>query len=278
MSPDPREVGAAVLLRIYWHLHAAELILDGMEPREANEACWKIYYTDGLFTYALIAARNDSRPVEELMARAEYPAGRPPLAEPLATTPSKGPHKHWTTRCLVAGLLEDEQLLATTWEDLTRRYGHTARARISAGHVAALGWECHMLWLLATGAGDLLHCARIAFDRAAGKPARKRRPADPAWLAAQLDGALGAAWDAFRMADDGAGKPFWTTPLGTVRPRADDAASAGTLNFMNVRVGSPKVTDALHLPRFTNAGFASAVSEFIARNLTEEVMPHGPND
>lgn len=157
----------------------------------------------------------------ESLRRAAYPAGNPNLSEPLATVPGEGPHKHWTTRCLVAALVDDGRLLATSWGDLTQRHGHCARARISvdAGH--SLQWQSHMMWLLATGAGDLLRCARISYDRAAGKPARKRKPADPAWLAAEIDAALGAAWDALRNADDGTGRPFWKTPPDPVRPRAE---------------------------------------------------------
>lgn len=33
MSPHSYAVGAPVLLNTYWHIHVAELILDGAEPR-----------------------------------------------------------------------------------------------------------------------------------------------------------------------------------------------------------------------------------------------------
>jgi hypothetical protein len=227
MSPDSYAVGAPVLLNAYWHIHVAELILAGAEPREANEAAWKSYYFGTLTDYA----RNESPPSADLspmvesLRRAAYPGGDPRLSEPQTAVPSEGPHKHWTTRCLVAALADDERLLATSWDDLTRQYPHKhgrcARAPISAEHARNLQWQCHMMWLLATGAGDLLRCARIANDRAAGKPARKRKPADPAWLAAELDAALGAAWDALRNADDGTGRPFWKIRPDPVRPRAE---------------------------------------------------------
>lgn len=148
MSSDSYAVGAPVLLNAYWHVHVAELILDGAEPREANETAWKSYYYGGLLDYA---RNDDSRSSEASSTRAEYPGGIPPLAEPLAVTPDKGPHKHWTTRCLVAALVNDERLLATSWDDLTRQYGHCARAQISIGHTRSLQWQCRMMWLLATG-------------------------------------------------------------------------------------------------------------------------------
>lgn len=219
MSPDIREVAAPVLLNVYWHLHAAELILEGAEPREANEACWKIYYFGTLQDFA---SSDDSRSLPESISRTLHPTGERPLDGPLVAVPDTGPHKHWTTRCLVAALEQDERLLATRRDVISQYYGHCARAQILGGYVRGLQWQCRMMWLLATGAGDLLHCARVAYDRATGRPARKRRPADPAWLAAELDGTLTAAWDAIRNADDGGGHPFWRITPSPVRPRADN--------------------------------------------------------
>jgi len=86
---------------------------------------------------------------------------------------------------------------------------------------------------------DLLHCARIAYDRAAGKPGRKRKPADPAWLAGEVDAALSAAWEALSNADDGTGRPFWKILPSPVRPRADDAESEETIRYASFLVSLP---------------------------------------
>lgn len=239
-----REVGAAVLLRVYWHLKIAELILGGMKPREANELCWQTYYFGGWlqrYTFAVIAADTAGRDHIDLASRAMYPAGGgyPPNA--LTPVPGKGPHKHWTTRCLTAGVAEDQQLLVMPWAELVQHDGPSPRARITEADAARLAWLCHMLWLLSTGAGDLLHCARVAHDRASGKPARKRQPVDPGWLAAELDAALTECWDAFRTADSGTGRPLWPLPLPTARPTAD----GGGEWLMRQREASRPRTDAL---------------------------------
>lgn len=218
---DEREVGAAVLLNAYWHIHTAELILEGTSPQEANELCWRYYYFGPMQDFASHAV---GKSLVESYQDTVYPGGQPPLADPLTSTPDHGPHPHWTTRCLQAALIDDQRLLATDWQVLRWRRGRCPRARIAACHVDSLRWQAHMIWIMATGGGDLLQSARIAYDRATGRPARKRRPADPAWLASQLETSLSATWDALRTADDGTGKPYWPTPPDQTRPRACEGA------------------------------------------------------
>ena len=232
-SEAVREVGAAVLLRVYWHLKIAELILEGMPPREANELCWKSYYFGPLPLYAVTVAAQDQtgRDTQELVRKAMYPAGGRYPINALTPVPDKGPNRHWTTRCLTAALAEDPRLLATSWDELVRQNGACPRARIGAADTARLTWLCHMLWLLSTGAGDLLHCARVAHDRASGKPARKRQPADPEWLAAELDAGLTACWDAFRSADNGKGNRLWPWPLPAGRPAATGGEESALRHF-----------------------------------------------
>jgi hypothetical protein len=241
VSPDIREVAAAVLLNGYWHVHAAELILEGAEPREANEACWKTYYFGTLKDFARsdtgLARPGTSRVLPESITRTLHPTGEQSLTDPLVAVPDTGPHKHWTTRCLVAALEQDERLLVTRWDVISQHYGDCARARIPGGYVRSLQWQCRMMWLLATGAGDLLHCARVAYDRATGRPSRKRRPADPEWLAAELDSALTATWDALRNADNGGGRPFWRIAPSPVRPRADDEELLAHATYMTNLIG-----------------------------------------
>lgn len=205
-----REAAAIVLINVYWHLRAAELILQGAEPRDACAACCQAYYVWQLPAY-LLNWHSEQSGIARMHA-AKFPGGVPrgwDIGSAQTEVPRTGPHRNWTHRCFVTAVAEDKRLLATPWADLTRSRGIVPRARIHAEHLAALRWQVDMMRLMATGAGTLLHSARVAHDRANHKPARRREPADPAWLAGQLGTSLTAAWDAIRNADDGHGQPFW---------------------------------------------------------------------
>ena len=126
-----REVGAAVLMNAYWHVHVAELILGGATPRQANEACWGSYYYGALQEYvrALFTSPDVAGSVRSMWAageRALYPAGDPCRAGHLTEVPSRGPYKHWTTRCLTAAVAEDERRLPWPGRNSS---GAMARAR-----------------------------------------------------------------------------------------------------------------------------------------------------
>jgi len=222
---ETREIAAAVLANVYFHLLIAEEILSGLTPREANERCWRAYFAT-MPTYVEQAALITGTGLPEAAARQMYPDGGSSRPGWLTKVPDKGPAKHWTTRCLVAALATDQQLLGADWADVAREHGPGPRAVIANDQAERLHWLTVMIWLLATGAGDLLHCARVAFDRATGRPTRKRQPADPEWLAAELDTGLAAAWEAFRNADDGTGRPFWLIAPPAERPGADSTNTA----------------------------------------------------
>jgi len=239
---DRIPVAAPAIFNCYWYVHIAELILDGKTPRKASELAWRAYYTllpaselvqypggegPGYDLADLNLTADVARAASwELLSGAGGPATAGIVKSLHAQVPDDGPHKHWTTRCLTLALQTHEKALALAWDEYARRYAACPRSWITSSGLSALRWQTHMMWLLATGAGDLLHCARIAYDRAAGRPARKRKPADPSWLAAELDAALSAAWEALALTDDGAGHLVWTRLPSEVRPRADDGSAA----------------------------------------------------
>jgi hypothetical protein len=216
-SSGQREVGASVLLNTYFHVHVGELILGGADPREANEACCDLYHFGALQSY--LSNLDDSRWYMQKAARVVSPDDSPDPDGPLVLIPDTGPHQRWTTRCLTAALRRDQRLLATSWSALQAAHGPVPRARIGAEHIEQLLWQLEAMHILATGGGSLLAAARTAHDHARARPRRRRKPADPGWLAGQLDESLTAAWDALSAADDGHGRPFWKTPAPS-RPRA----------------------------------------------------------
>jgi hypothetical protein len=210
---DEREVGAAVLLGVYWHVIVAKAILEGQAPREACSACCYSYHAGALPAY-LHNLRHEGGIFASYEAAIAtiYPGGFDRARHAhgaLTDVPETGPHKNWTSKCYVAALEDDQELLRTPWAELAERHGVVPRARISTSHVDALAWQCHALWLLATGAGDLFHCARVAYDRALGRPRRRRQPVSATWLSRQVDTSLMATWAAICDADDGYGQPFW---------------------------------------------------------------------
>jgi len=42
------QAGAALLLQAYWHVHSAELILEGVPPRDAQDATRDPYHQPGV--------------------------------------------------------------------------------------------------------------------------------------------------------------------------------------------------------------------------------------
>jgi hypothetical protein len=209
MTTDIQTAAAAVLFNCYWYVHIAELIVGGASPRDASEACWRGYYQ-------MLAA-------SELREREGGIGPTWAVYDPHVLEPDTGPHPHWTNRCLRAALAANESALAMSWDDYVRQVAFfgAPRSWITTTALDSLRWQISMMWLLATGAGDVFHCARVAHDRASGKPVRRRKPADATWLASELDWTLTGVWDALRLTDDGAGCLLWTRPPSQVRPRAN---------------------------------------------------------
>ncbi len=234
MTEPPREIAAWVLLGCYGHIHTAELILGGMAPRDANAATASLYFDQFAPAYLMQTA------AQVVTLRDAYQAVRASReilfdAAPAQSwagsgqrLPAAGPAKHWTTRCMQASLTAEIRVLEMTWPAYVREFGVKPKATISAATAASLQWQTEMMWIFATGGGDLLASARVAHDAAAGRPRRKRKPADQHWLAGAIGETLDATWQAVLAAEqwtlqDG-WQPFWRVePLPRPeRPYADE--------------------------------------------------------
>jgi hypothetical protein len=190
------------LVTAYTHVHVGELVLGGMEPREAFGRSCRIYFNflmplaylaDGgsrakLFSLFNPMSRSPSD-MAEWGRRAVWP-----LSEDLQGTDElffeeiPAPRK-WTHTCFTRAAADNAALLARYDDDADR-----LAVFCPPEDADRLAWMLEMMRRFATGAGTLPECARGAVDQAAGRPRRRRGPADPEWLAAEIAGALDGAW------------------------------------------------------------------------------------
>ncbi len=215
-SLAPREIAAAVLLGCYGHCQIGELILAGMSPRDAGQATAEQHFQAFTHMYTAQLAVPGPGFIARMYKASRimyFEQGRSEPFRPRDWVPDHGPHPRWTTWCLTQSLEAEIAVLDMTWPAYVREFGLAPRATISADTLASLRWMTDMLLIMATGGGDLLQAGRIAHDRALGRPRRKRKPADPHWLAGAISGTLDATWsgilDAQQWSLQDGWQPFW---------------------------------------------------------------------
>ncbi len=210
------EVAAPAVAVAVSHAGVAARILDGTPPREAFDASYHEFFETLLPRLAigpgLLDGTHDREAVLDRLTRdreailgrsraATFPRGavtRTWANDPhggMSPRPARG--KRWTTACFIRACADNAAALGWTAEHYRKRTGwpDAPAAVLDGAEVARLTWLLGMMGVYASGGGghDLCQCARIALDRAAGKPRQRRAPVEAGWLRAEITAALDAA-------------------------------------------------------------------------------------
>jgi hypothetical protein len=126
------------------------------------------------------------------------------------------------TRCLTDSAAAIRDALAMNWETFVQQHGpFNPSVVLDEETITTLIWLTDAVVRVANGV-DVLDAAVQARAAVAGKPRRKRKPAQRDWLAGQITGAQHAAWTAMIEQES------WPRPLPAEPPAATVAMAATT--------------------------------------------------